>query len=90
MARTMSQPGPTVNVDRLILPIAGLGCGGGGALTVERQIGRLDGVRRVYVNPATEMAYVEIDTTRVARSDVVEAIQRAGFGVDEDDRRVIW
>lgn len=86
----MSQPGPTADVDRLILPIVGLGCGGGGALTVERQIGRLDGVRRVYVNPATEIAYVEIDTTRIARSDVVEAIQRAGFGVDVDGRHAVW
>jgi hypothetical protein len=43
------------------MPIYGLACGGGGALTIERVLQRVAGVRLAYVNPATEMAYVEYD-----------------------------
>lgn len=69
-------------IERLTLPIADLGCGGGGALTIERTLVRLPGVRRAYVNPLTEMAYVEMDAARCSRADLVRAIEGLGFRVD--------
>jgi Cu+-exporting ATPase len=73
--------GPTRVRQRVTLPIDGLGCGGGGALTVERVIARLPGVSRVYVNAATEMAYVELDPGRCTPDDISRAVERVGFRV---------
>lgn len=64
---------------RVTLPIYGLGCGGGGALTVEQILARTTGVLRAYVNPLTEMAYVEYDTALVCADRLAEAVHRAGF-----------
>ena len=66
--------------ERVTLPIYNLGCGGGGALTVERTLTKTPGVARAYVNPATEMAYVEYDQALAQPGDLVAAIARAGFG----------
>ena len=62
---------------RLTIDIDGLACGG--ALSVERAIARLPGVSRVYVNPLTEMAYVEIDPTRVSEEQIVAAVTGLGL-----------
>ena len=62
---------------RLTIGIDGLACGG--ALSVERAIARLPGVVRVYVNPLTETAYVEIDPTRVSEDRIVAVV--AGLGL---------
>jgi copper chaperone CopZ len=62
---------------RLTIGIDGLACGG--ALSVERAIARLPGVIRVYVNPLTEMAYVEIDPTRVSEEQIVAAVTGLGL-----------
>jgi copper chaperone CopZ len=64
---------------RTTLPIYGLGCGGGGALTIERALARTAGVRRVYVNPATEMAYLEYNPTQINPSKIVAVIEDLGF-----------
>ena len=64
---------------RATLEIIGLGCGGGGALSVERALARLAGVRRAYVNPATETAYVEYDPAVAREGDLVAAVARSGF-----------
>lgn len=64
---------------RLTIPIYGLSCGGGGALTVERALARLPGVARAYVNPALEMAYVEYDPTRVSWEQLAAAVESVGF-----------
>lgn len=63
----------------ITMPIFGLTCGGGGALTVERALEQVPGVTRVYVNPATEMAYVEYDPARGGPEDLIAAARRAGF-----------
>ena len=64
---------------RVTLEIFGLGCGGGGALTVERQLTRVPGVVRAYVNPATETAYVEYEVAQVEPDQFVAAVERVGF-----------
>ena len=65
----------------LRIPIYGLGCGGAGATTVERQLAATDGVLRVYVNPATEAAYIDYDPAETDPSSLVKAIEKAGYRV---------
>lgn len=62
---------------RLTIGIDGLARGG--ALSVERTIARLPGVVRVYVNPLTETAYVEIDPTLVSEDWIVAAVADLGL-----------
>ena len=64
---------------RITLPIFGLTCGGGGALTVERSLERTPGVLEVYVNPLTEMAYVQYDPATTGPRDLLAAIEAVGF-----------
>lgn len=64
---------------RITLPIDGLGCGGGGVLIVERALARASGVVYVYVNPATEMAYIEYDPALSDPDRLVKVVEYAGF-----------
>ncbi len=76
-----------MKTERVMLAIYRLGCGGGGALTVERALARLKGVVNAYVNPATEIAYVEYDPSVLRRADLVDAVEAVGFGAGELMRR---
>lgn len=71
--------GMTVKTSRVTIAIFGLGCGGGGSLTVERALTKVPGVVRAYVNPATEMAYIEFNPTECSCDQLVSAIKRTGF-----------
>ena len=62
---------------RLTIAIDGLACGG--ALSVEQAIAHLPGVIRVYVNPLTEMAYVEIDPTQASEAQIVAVVADLGL-----------
>lgn len=64
------------------LPLTDLGCGGGDALAVERELVRVNGVARVYVNPLTEMAYVEYDAARCSPAELNAALRRTSYGGD--------
>ena len=64
---------------RVTLPILGLTCGGGGALSVERSLLRVPGVIWAYVNPATEMAYVEYDPEQTNQEALREAVEWSGY-----------
>lgn len=72
---------------RVTLAIDDLSCGGGGALTIERALAALSGVVRAYVNPATEMAYVEYDPSAIRPSDLVDAIKVVGYSASEPTPR---
>ncbi len=63
----------------LRIPVYGLGCGGAGATTIERELVATDGVLRVYVNPATETAYVDYDQAETDLWTLARAIERAGY-----------
>lgn len=63
----------------LQIPILDLGCGGAGVTTIERELAATDGVVRIYVNPATETAYVDFDPAETDVSVLARAIERAGY-----------
>jgi hypothetical protein len=46
---------------------------------VERALARTPGVLRVYVNAATEMAYIQYDADRCTINALREAVACAGF-----------
>jgi len=64
---------------RITLPVYDLSCGGGGALMIERALARTPGVVHVYVNPATEMAYIEYDPQLVDPDHLSKAVEHVGF-----------
>ena len=72
-----------MQTERITLEIYGLGCGGSGALAVERALTRVRGVVRAYANPATETAYVQYDPALVRPVNLVRAIESAGFRAGE-------
>jgi len=63
---------------RVTLPLADLMRGGGDAITVERALGGVLGVVHAYVNPSTEMAYIEYDPERTGVDRLKRAVQSAG------------
>lgn len=76
-----------MSTERATLEIYDLGCGGSGALAVERALARLPGVQRAYVNAATETAYVEYDPSTVGADELVRAVAAAGFRAGAPVRR---
>lgn len=59
--------------------IEGLSCLGGGAANLERELARLPGISEVYVNPATEVAYLWYDADALSVPAILETIERAGY-----------
>lgn len=68
-----------MKTQRVTLPIGDLSCGGGGVLIVERALARTPGVIYVYVNPATEMAYVEYNPVLSEPERLIKVVEQAGF-----------
>lgn len=64
---------------QVIVPIEDFGCAGSGALIVERALAKVVGVLRVYVNPATEMAYIQYDAELCDVNRLRDAIAHSGF-----------
>lgn len=64
---------------RVTLPIDDLGYGGEGVLIIEHALTVTPGVVRVYVNAATEMAYIEFDPILSDPDSLVKVVEHAGF-----------
>jgi copper chaperone CopZ len=63
----------------LRIPIYGFGCGGAGAATIERELAAADGVLRAYVNPATEIAYIDYDPAETDPWSLARVVEEAGY-----------
>ncbi|MEW6369096.1 MAG: heavy metal translocating P-type ATPase [Acidobacteriota bacterium] len=71
----MSHPASTV-----VLPVSGMTCANC-AVTIERNLKRLDGVGTAAVNLATERATVSFDPGMLGLADLIARVEKAGYGV---------
>ncbi|MCF8049819.1 MAG: cadmium-translocating P-type ATPase [Desulfobacterales bacterium] len=65
---------------RIELPVTGMTCANCAA-NIERGLKKLDGVANVSVNFGSERARVDLDEGKTGISEVVDRIQRSGYGV---------
>jgi Cu+-exporting ATPase len=65
---------------QLTLPITGMTCANCVA-AVERNLKKLDGVNSAVVNLSSERASVEYDPTKLALIDMIDRVERAGYGI---------
>ncbi|MCS6906670.1 MAG: heavy metal translocating P-type ATPase, partial [Anaerolineales bacterium] len=65
---------------RVILPITGMTCANCAA-TIERNLKKESGVRSAVVNLSSEKAIVEFDPQVTVLSNLLQRVQRAGYGI---------
>lgn len=65
------------------IPIEGLNCPGSDTARLEQALSKVEGVIYYYVNPCTEMAYLEFDPARCNPFFLLAAIKKAGYKADE-------
>jgi len=65
---------------QITLPITGMTCANC-AGTVERALGKLAGVQEANVNLALERASVTFDPDKLSEQDILERVERIGYGV---------
>ncbi len=65
---------------QVTLPITGMTCANCVA-TVEKGLRKLEGVQEVTVNLATEKATVTYDAAKLKEQDLIERVERVGYGV---------
>lgn len=65
------------------IPIEGLNCPGSDTAWLEQVLSKIEGVIYYYVNPCTEMAYLEFDPVVCNPVFLLSTIQKAGFKADE-------
>ncbi len=68
------------NSRQVILPITGMTCANC-VSTVERNLKKVDGVQNALVNLSSERATVEYDPARASLDDLIERVERAGYGI---------
>ena len=74
-----SDQAPRRATHRVGAPIFGLSLGGCGAEEVERSLRSVPGVLNVYVNPATDRAYITYVGAYVTAADLRRSIERVGL-----------
>lgn len=73
---------------QLTLPITGMTCANCVA-AVERNLKKLDGVSSAVVNLSSERATVEFDSAKLALSDLVGRVERAGYGIATGEAELV-
>ncbi|MBQ3565619.1 MAG: cation-translocating P-type ATPase, partial [Oscillospiraceae bacterium] len=54
---------------------------------IERTLGKLDGIEQAKVNFATEKLYVTFNESEITEDDIVSAIKKAGYGIDDGQEK---
>lgn len=72
------QPSDIVITKKVIIPVNGMTCSSCHQ-RVEKVIGKLDGVKDVSVNGATNKVFVTYDTQKVRLSEIKQSIKKAGY-----------
>ena len=80
--------GSSDHIARVTYAIYGLGCWGGGAATVEHALTRTSGVNRAYINPLTEMAYVDYDSDVCGAQALMSAVKGACYRTGEPGHHI--
>ncbi len=65
---------------QLEISIIGLNCSSSDSLIVEKIIRKQAGVLKVYVNPVTEICYIEYDPVVTSEKQLQAIVKGAGFG----------
>jgi P-type Cu+ transporter len=65
-------------LQKLQLPIIDMHCSSC-AITIEKEVNKLPGIKSTIINYVTETAYVDYDGNRVEVDDIVNAIKSAGY-----------
>lgn len=65
-------------LEKLRLPIVDMHCSSC-AITIEKEINKLPGIKSSNVNYANETAYIDYDANKTKTEDIIEAIKRAGY-----------
>ena len=70
-----------IKLQKISAPVSGMTCASCVA-RVEKSIGKIEGIKQVSVNLATEKATFEIDESRASLSQIEKAIEDAGYKID--------
>jgi Cu+-exporting ATPase len=68
------------NSKHVVLPVIGMTCANCVA-TIERNVNKLPGVSNTVVNLSTERAMVDYDSSRLGVPDLINKIEKAGYGI---------
>ena len=71
----------TKNIERIIAPIEGMTCASCVA-RVEKSIRKVEGVKNVSVNLATEKAMIEFETGEIDFNKIADTVEDAGYKID--------
>jgi P-type Cu+ transporter len=70
--------------EKAVIKISGMTCASC-VLTIEKSLGKVDGVKKVNVNFASEKALVEFNPQKTSLKRLEEAIERTGYKVIKED-----
>ncbi|MBX6353908.1 MAG: cadmium-translocating P-type ATPase [Thermoflavifilum sp.] len=92
----IEQTGYTVPVRSVDLNITGMTCAACAA-RIEKVVSRLEAVRSVHVNLASEKAHVSYVPGVISESDIIRAVEKAGYGAtlasetaEQEDKQRKW
>lgn len=78
LSENQSAPTETEQVQALDLDITGMHCAACAA-SIERSVGKCDGVQEISVNLVTNSAHVIYDAHKIKLSEIIQRIEKAGF-----------
>lgn len=67
------------------IKITGMTCAACSA-RVERVLKKMDGIKEISVNLATEKAVIEFNSDKLSLNDVIVAIEKAGYGAEKIEK----